>query len=185
MLCLTALAADPQPIALSPQPAAQALKPGLTVDYYYGYFNWIDELLDAVSSQDPDPGPVLPMLNYRTGSENVLTSKKDDGVGARILGLIHFDEAGEYALVTQSNDGVRVVVGGVRIIEDPDVHSDQYSRIANISISEPGWFPLEIHYFEKKNTSTLKLLWKKPSSAKDADMTVVPAQAYAHLPKTN
>ena len=175
-----AAAQDPQPAPAAPQPSADALQPGLTVDYYYGYFNWIDELLDTVASSDPDPGPPLPLLDYQTGTEKVLTSNKDNGVGAHIRGLLYFDEPGEYSLVAQSNDGVRIVLGGVKIIEDPDVHSDQYSRIVNVDIPAPAWYPLEVHYFEKKNTSTLKLLWRKPSSPKDAEMTVIPAQSYAH-----
>lgn len=178
--CASAAASDPTPEPANPQPVASALKPGLSVDYYYAIFDWIDELVSVMANGEPDPGESLPNLDYRTGEGNVLSSKKTDGVGAHIRGFLHFDEPGEYSLVAFSNDGVRVALGGVRIIEDPDVHYDQYSRIVNIPVAQPGWYPLEIHYFEKRNTSTLKLLWTRPGSPVDAEMVVIPAKYYAH-----
>jgi len=177
--CSNATASDPAPAPANPQPAASTLAPGLSVDYYYAIFDWIDELVSAMNYGEPDPGEPLPSLDYRTGENNVLSSKRTDGVGAHIRGFLHLDEPGEYSLVAFSNDGVRVKLGGVRIIEDPDVHYDQYSRIVNIPVTQPGWYPLEIHYFEKRNTSTLKLLWTRPGSPVDAEMVVIPPKYYA------
>ena len=178
---LSSHGSDPAPAPANPQPDAAQLSPGLAVNYYYDYYEWVDELVSSVANRDPDPGKPLPLLDYRTGTGKVLTSDKSDGVGAHITGYLHLDAEGEYSLVAMSNDGVRVVLGGVRIIEDPDVHSDQFSRIVNINVTQAGWYPLEVHYFEKKNTSTLKLLWRRPGSPADAEMTVIPAEYYAHM----
>jgi hypothetical protein len=81
-------------------------------------------------------------------------------------------------MVAQSNDGVRVRLAGTVIIEDPDVHSDQYSENAEIEIAEAGWYELAVTYFERKSTSTLKLLWQPPGKS---EFEVVPAAAFAHV----
>jgi hypothetical protein len=92
--------------------------------------------------------------------------------------LIRFPEAGRWLLTTQSNDGVRVRVGGTVIIEDPDVHPDQFAPNAELNIGEPGWYEIAVTYFERKNTSTLKLFWQPPGQT---EFAIVPAEAFVHL----
>lgn len=160
---------------VSPQPAADAVAPGLAVNYVAVRAQHVDD----VESEGPgEPGEALPQLNYQSGPGNVLTSDRSDGVGALIQGLINFPDAGRWLMVTQSNDGVRVRVAGTVVIEDPDVHSDQYSANAEINVAEPGWYEIAVTYFERKSTSTLKLLWQPPGKS---EFEVVPADAFAHL----
>jgi hypothetical protein len=160
---------------VTPQPAADAVAPGLAVNYVAIKAQHVDD----VESEGPgEPGEALPQLNYQSGPGNVLTSDQSDGVGALIQGLINFPEPGRWLMVTQSNDGVRVRVAGTVIIEDPDVHSDQYSANAEITVAEPGWYEIAVTYFERKSTSTLKLLWQSPGKS---EFEIVPAAAFAHL----
>ncbi len=162
-----------QPAA--PQPAADAVAPGLAVNYVFVMTRHVDD----IEAEGPgEPGEPLLQLDYRSGPGNVLTSDRSDGVGALIRGLIRFPEAGRWLMVAQSNDGVRVRLAGTVIIEDPDVHSDQYSENAEIQIAEPGWYEIAVTYFERKSTSTLKLLWQPPGKS---EFEVVPAEAFAHL----
>jgi len=178
VLALTAPASagsfsDLKPV--SPPPAADALVPGLAVSYVFLSARHVDD----VESEGPgEPGETLPQLNYQSGSGDVLTSDRSDGVGALIRGLIHFPEAGRWLMVAQSNDGVRVRLAGTVVIEDPDVHSDQYSENAEINVAEPGWYEIAVTYFERKSTSTLKLLWQPPAKT---EFEVVPADAFVHL----
>jgi hypothetical protein len=159
----------------TPQPAADSVAPGLAVNYVFRMVRHVDD----IESEGPgEPGEVLPQLNYRSGARNVLTSDRTDGVGALIRGFINFPEAGRWLMVAQSNDGVRVRVAGTVVIEDPGVHSDQFSGNAEINIAEPGWYELAVTYFERKSTSTLKLLWQPPGKT---EFEVVPADAFAHL----
>jgi len=178
---LAAAAAGAEPLR-APLPAAEgaALEPGLAVDYYYGYYRWIDELEERIGEGDAEPGAPLPALDYQTGTGKVLSSPRSNGVGARIRGYLHLAEPGAYTLVVQSNDGVRLTLAGERLIEDPDVHADRYSRPVTVEVAEPGWYPLEVLYFERKNTSTLRLFWRPPSAPADADMSLVPATVFAH-----
>lgn len=159
----------------SPQPAADAVTPGLAVNYVFFMAHHVD---DIESEAPGEPGEPLPQLDYRTGDGNVLTSDRWDGVGALIKGYIRFPEAGRWLMATQSNDGVRVRLAGAVIIEDPDVHPDRFSPHVEINITEPGWYELAVTYFERKNTSTLQLYWQPPGKT---EFAIVPADAFCHL----
>ena len=166
-------------VPADPQPVAEALKPGLAVRYYYHMFRHIDELIEWQDYRDGKPGPVIERLAHRVGDGNVLTSQNDNGVGAEITGLIKLDEPGTWAFALQSNDGVRLWIGGHQIVDDPDVHSDQFSPIGELTVETPGWYPLKLLYFERKATSTLELYWQAPD-APPGTMPIVPAEALAH-----
>ncbi len=145
------------PELADPQPAASDLEPGFAVRYYARKFNHIRELIDWEGYKDGAAGPPIPLLDYKSGTGEVLTSGKENIVGARITGLIHLAEPGAYTFAVNSNDGARVWVGGEQILDDPDVHADRFSDPAWVTIEEAGWYPITVLYFEKKNTSTLQL----------------------------
>lgn len=162
-----------QPV--SPQPAAGATQPGLAVNYVYLKAHHVD---DVEADGPGEPGTPLPQLNYQSGDGNVLTSDRFDGVGALIRGFIDFPVAGRWLMTAQSNDGVRVRLAGAVVIEDPDVHSDQYAANAEINIAQPGWYEIAVTYFERKNTATLQLYWQPPDKTA---FEIVPATAFSHL----
>ena len=159
-----------------PQPTAQQLQPGLAVQYTYAIMNHVDEL----KGKKLEPGPPLPTLDYRMGMGTVLTSKASDGVGAVITGFINFEKPGTYGLDVTSNDGVRVEIGGKLIHEDPGVHADTTSDRIDVKVDRPGWYSLNILYFEKRNTATLVVRWSLPGEKK---LVPVPGKALAHVKK--
>lgn len=162
------------------QPSADSLKPGLSVKYYGAKFNSIRQMLEWMDYKDGVVGEPIPMLNYQVGQGNVLTTNATDMMGADIKGLINFERSGTYTLMVHSNDGVRLSIGGKMIYEDPDVHADRFSDELKVEISKPGWYPVHILYFEKKNTSTLELYWDPPGAE---DIDYVPASAFGHIGK--
>lgn len=160
-----------------PQPDAAALKDGLAVRYYFAKFTHIDNLEAWMHSDDGIAGTPLPNLDYQMGGGNVLTTTSADLVGAHITGFIQFAEAGVYELKITSNDGVRLTVGGQMAFEDPEIHADTASPPLAVTIDVPGWYPLDILYYEKKGTAALKLQWKKPG---ESAFSTVPATALKH-----
>ena len=154
------------------------LKPGLAVCYMYEYVRHIDEIAEWEKYKDCKPGEPLPNLNYRAGEDTVLTSESKEGVMAKITGFVHLDKPGLYGFTFESNDGVRLEIDGQLIVEDPDVHADRYSDVGSMEVVEPGWYPLAIQYFERKNTSTLRFFWNPPDV--EGTMPLVPAEALAH-----
>ena len=176
-----ALAADPVTglAPLAPQPEKDKLKPGLAVTYYFNIFNYINEISEFAKIQKGVRGKPIPMLNYKVGPGKVLTSDRVNGVGADIRGLMHFAKPGTYTIAMQSNDGVRLEIGGKQIILDPKVHVDRFSPLVRVRVNQAGWYPISILYFEKRNTSTLELYWIKPKE--DTSLKFVPSTAFAHL----
>jgi len=163
------------PKPADPQPAAESLAPGLGVEYIFRLVRSISSFED---SDDWRKGKPLPRLKYKTGAGGVLTSGQGDGVCARITGFIKLDQTGRYLFATQSNDGVRVYLGGEEIIDDDGVHTDQFSSNAEVMVSQPGWYALRVFYFERKSTSTLELYWQPPDKQ---EFEIVPAEAFAYL----
>ncbi|MDJ0947724.1 MAG: PA14 domain-containing protein [Alphaproteobacteria bacterium] len=165
-----------------PQPTAEQLKPGLSVKYHYGIFNTIEGMIMRTGgAKTASPGEPLPQLNYKVNFGAVLSSGRQDGVAAFIKGYIRFDKPGSYVFKVQSNDGIRLDIGGQMIFTDPEVHPDTFSEPLPVEISQAGWYPIEVIYFEKRNTSTLELYWKAPGQA--GDFAFVPAAAFAHIPE--
>ena len=170
------LNASPQPAQT--QPDAAALKSGLSVTYYRATYNSIDEFWGWKGFSDGYAGPPLHGLQYRTGSGNVLTSGAKDQVGAEISGLLLLPTAGSYQLSVTTNDGVRVHLGGARVHDDPAVGKDRTRQSKPFEITQPGWYPLEVWYFEKRGTSTLEIQWKTPETD---DFTWIPGDHLKHL----
>ncbi|MFO0995726.1 MAG: PA14 domain-containing protein [Alphaproteobacteria bacterium] len=158
----------------SPQPAADKLTPGLAVNYNYAMFHYVNEVAKAGKGK---PGKPLANLDHKTDNGNVLTADASMGVGALITGFIKLDKPGTYVFKVLSNDGVKLTIGGVLIHEDPGVHSDTMSPPIELAVTEPGWFPLAIDYFQRKGTSALKLYWTPPGGSE----AIVPPDAFAHI----
>lgn len=161
----------------SPQPTAGSLSSGLAVQYYGVKLDSIDQFLEWMEYDKGKSGTPIPMLNYQVGQGNVLTTTTNDLVGADITGFINFETSGTYTIMVHSNDGVQVNIGGVMVYEDPEVHGDRFSDEIKLEISEPGWYPVRVLYFEKKNSSTLELYWDPPGSG---EIDYVPATAFGH-----
>jgi len=173
-------AAEPAKALKPAEPQPATVTPGLAVQYAYGIVNSIGEFAKR-SGGKWEAGPPLPNLDYHSGAGKVLTSKESDGVLAVITGLIRFEKAGVYGFDVTSNDGVRVELGGAILYEDDTVHSDDTSERIDVKVDTPGWYPLQIHYFEKRNTSTLMLRWIGPGEK--GKPQVVPAKAFGHVKK--
>lgn len=160
-------------------PAASAgQKPGLAVCYMYKMIRHVDEIAEWAKTLPCEPGAPLAYLDFDGGASTVLTSKQDDGVLARIAGLIHLEKVGAYRFAFESNDGVRLKIGGKQIVEDPGVHDDQFSDLGTMDVTQPGWYPLSIDFFERKSTWTLRFLWRPPGVADG--VAPVPATVLTH-----
>jgi hypothetical protein len=158
------------------------LHPGLSVLYFHGFYRHIDEMpMGRIAAARGIPGEPIPFLNHQFGEEEmVFKSGKAKGVGMHMDGFILFEKPGDYVFQANTNDGFRLLISGLRIINDPTVHSDRMSEKGIVRVSVPGWYPLQILYFQRKGTATIELFWKKPE---DNEKVIVPAEAYAHTPR--
>jgi len=164
----------------SPQPKNTA--PGLAVTYWFMQVRSVKEMKYWMQDKG-QAGEPLPLLNYRSGAGNVLSTNKPDGVMATVMGFIKFDPAGTYRIWMRNNDGALLRIGEETIINDDEWHArgDVLNGPVELAISKPGWYPLEIQYFERKGSSTLELFWLPPGAS--GEMTHVPTEALTHSPK--
>lgn len=158
------------------------LKPGLDPIYYLDYFKRDVRRLPSGEQSSVytvfHGAPILE-LNHSFGKGEVFASGASRGVGIRMRGYLQFDQSGEYTVQALANDGIIVRIDGVEVLSDPMQHSDRLTDASRLTIAVPGWYPLEIDYFQRKGTATLKLLWQPPGS--DAQVPI-PAGAYGHIP---
>ena len=164
-----------------PQPAAESLRSGLSVVYYFSYFErHLDPLADIASMPSRGlAGKPIPYLNHSFGKEKVFDSGANRGVAMRMSGLIRFPIPGEYRFRAISNDGLRIRISGALIIDDPTQHSDRYAVQAVVAVQQAGWYPFAAEYFQRKGTATIGLFWRTPAAS---DFAPVPAASFAHLP---
>jgi len=162
--------------------SAAGLESGLSVVYYLEYF---ERNLDAMPKAGASSrfkkvtgAPIL-QVNHQFGKEEVFESGAHRGVAARMNGYLSLVEVGDYQFQALSNDGVRVMLTGKTLITDAEQHSDRLSNIGSATIEQPGYYALEIEYFQRKGTAALKLFWKTPG---DQEFVPIPQNVYVHLP---
>jgi hypothetical protein len=164
---------NPSPVAVAPQPQAARLRTGLAVRYWPFDVTEIGEVERLARSNGGQPGPVLPGLDFAENSGPVLTSTSKILMAVEITGFIRFPRGGSYAIAANSNDGVRVFVGGAVAAEDPDAHPMRQTPVAKITVEGDVWYPLRIVYFQRRGAWGLQLLW----APEGEPLAIVPASA--------
>ena len=161
-----------QPV--DPPPSPESLKPGLAVKYFFQYFDHIRELYGRSGGK---PGTPLEQLNHVSFEDGkVLTADRPMGVGAHIRGLIHLQKVGDYVFLLQSNDGVDLSIGGIKLHQDPEIHAARWSPELVYRVERPGWYAFDLDYYQRKGTAALRLKWTEPGGESE----IVPASAFAH-----
>ncbi len=157
------------------------LQPGLSVLYFHQFYRHIDEMPRGrmIKARGIPGKPILILDHHFDEDREVFKSSRAKGVGMHMDGFILFEKTGDYVFQANTNDGFRLIISELRIINDPTVHSDRMSEKGMVRVAEPGWYPIRILYFQRKGTATIQLFWIKPG---DKTMEIVPAEAYAHIP---
>jgi len=176
--CVTAADKVAAPAPLEPQPAAAALRPGLQMLYFSGDFKHVENMPKTPAELAKGKrGKPVANLSAESGAGRVWGIADSEYYGAHFTGLIRL-EAGEYAFLTHSNDGVRVLLDRARVVDDPDVHADRLSPPVKVAIAKAGWYPITVQYFQRRGGARLELLWQPPGAGAPA---IVPASALAHV----
>lgn len=177
--------APPPPViadvrAHEPPPRSKDLQAGLVPVFYHDFF--YRHLRHIPREDDPFQhgrrGSPIAMLNHQFGREEIFDSGASRGVAVRMTGLIRLARPGLYGFQALANDGIRITLAGRLMLEDPSQHGDRLTPEARVAVTEPGWFPLQIEYFQRKGTAAIALYWRPPGASA---LTAVPAEALAHL----
>jgi YD repeat-containing protein len=87
-----------------------------------------------------------------------------DNWSMRMTGLIRFDTAGTYTLQTTSDDGVRVWVDDILVIDDWTSGSTTKDSTA-ITATAGQWKRIRVEHSDTTGSSTLTLRWKTPGAS--------------------
>ena len=191
-LCATGATATDM-AAADPQPEEGLLKPGLNVSYMRWDFKTLDTFDELLGDGEFTPSGTIPRaedfsgeeptLNYvREEEQPVLTSDATILIGAHITGFVKFHESGPHTLWVLSNDAVRLSLGGEELYELDGRHPDTMSADIPVVIDKPGWYPIEIRFFQRYVSSALAVYWHTPSApeCKARGCPALPLTALAH-----
>jgi hypothetical protein len=159
---------------------AAQLQPGLGSRYFGGDFKVVDNMPSPEKGLTVgSPGKPILKVDAKSRDGEIFSAGQKQLYGIQMNGFIKFDKPGQWVVGALSNDGVRVRIDGKVVADDPDVHADRYSQPVSVTVAQPGWYPIVLQYFQRKNTAALQLLWQSPSGAQ---LEVVPPEALAHVP---
>ena len=158
---------------LETQPSAAQITNGLAINYFYEFFDHIDELENRSGGKKGEP---LKNLSHRTIDGKVLTANRVMGVGCHIRGLIHLDSKGTYIFRIESNDGVKLKIGDIEMWKDPEIHGNRWSDKLHFVVEQSGWYSFWMNYYQRKGTSAIQLAWTPPGASEES---IVPTEALA------
>jgi glucose/arabinose dehydrogenase len=127
------------------------------------YFNNAD-LTGAIVSR------VDPTVNFFWGSGSPASSIGADTFSARWTGEVEAPFSGTYRFYTVSDDGVRLWVNGVQLVNHWNDHSS-FEDTGTISLTAGQRYSIRMEFYENGGAATARLLWSHTSIAK----AVVPA----------
>ncbi len=100
-----------------------------------------------------------------------------DRFSVRWSGFVEAPYSGAYTFRTVSDEGVRVSVGGVRVIDDWSAHTATTDTSGVVQLVAGQRYAIGVDYYDSTGKALIRLLWKPPGVA---DYAVVPrAQLYA------
>ena len=157
---LSASAALAAPLKLAPaNPQPSGLKPGLAVKYALP-----DKQIKTMAQADnflksASPGQPLTGLDYWDTEEGepTLTSGKAWWVAADISGYIRFDAPGTYVIDFLTNDGLRMNIGGQKIMFWDERTACEPTNAVEVEVPVAGWYPLRAQYFQNQGTACIHM----------------------------
>ena len=105
----------------------------------------------AMSYPGNDLTPVQTWLGINGASFTGTAGNLDDAA-FRFKGYININAAGTLNLGTTSDDGSRITIGGIDIVNNDSGHGDQ-TRDTTVNFASAGVYPIEVTYFNGDWTS--------------------------------
>lgn len=115
-------------------------------------------------------------VNFSWGSAAPATGVRADFFSARWTGTVQATTSGSHVFQTTSDDGVRVWVNGVQLINNWTPHGPTVDTSAAITLLAGQRYSIVVEYQEYSGGATMQLRWRTPGSA--AYVAVPASQLY-------
>ncbi|MEL6299594.1 MAG: PA14 domain-containing protein [Pseudomonadota bacterium] len=118
----------------------------------------LSELGDFDFSAPPDKTMLVDEISIDAGAGPIWEGGPGDNVAVRYTGEINIETAGEYLFRLTSDDGSKLFVDGVELIDNDKVQKATETS-ASVQLSA-GTTDIEVLYFERTGEATLDLDWQ-------------------------
>ena len=128
----------------------------------------------AITGGVPQGGTARALVER--GKAMAIYVRKDSPTGpwsARWTGFLEAPASGEYAFHTFSNDGIRLWVNDVLLVEDWTDHGEK-EDVGRISLTAGMVYPVRLEYFYNGGQGVSKLWWTPPGGGKQGKKEPVP-----------
>jgi len=127
--------------------------PGLAYDYYEGSFTVL-----------PNFGGLTPVETGSVTNISLAPRNRNDQFAFRFRGCIEIASAGSHTFYTSSDDGSKLYIGGVQVVDNDGLHGPQ-ERSGTITLS-PGLHAFTTTFFEQGGGEQLEARWEGPGISK-------------------
>ncbi|HEV7914217.1 MAG TPA: PA14 domain-containing protein [Albitalea sp.] len=149
----------PGELAFVPVPASRLFPPAVVVGsgLLGSYFNNTTMTGTAVLTRT-EP------VDFAWGTGSPGAAVATNNFSARWTGTLAVATTGAYRFQTVSDEGVRVYVNGVRIINNWTAHTSTTDTSANVNLTAGQRVPIVVEYFERTSSATMRLRWRLPGN---------------------
>ena len=113
---------------------------------------------------------VDPVVDFNWGGGNPAVGIGADNFSVRWTGYVQATVSGTYTFRTQSDDGIRLWVGGAPVINNWTDHGPTYNT-GTVTLSAGQYYPVTLEYYERGGGAVAQFQWQKPG---DATFSTVP-----------
>ncbi len=118
---------------------------------------------------------VDPTINFSWGTASPSAGLPADGFSVRWVGQVKANSSETYTFCTKSDDGARLWVNGVQLVNNWTNHAPT-ENCGQIALIQGQRYNLKLEYYENTGGAVANLLWQSPSIAKQ----IIPqAQLYS------
>lgn len=112
-------------------------------------------------------------VNFGWGTNSPGTGVNKDSFSVRWTGQVEASTTGKYQFQTVSNDGVRLWVNGVQVINNWTNHATTNNNSAQISLTAGQRYAIKMEFYDNTGAAVARLRWKTPGQT-----------SYVAIPKT-
>ena len=103
-------------------------------------------------------------INFSWGTASPGAGVNADNFSVRWTGTISPTSSGTHRFRTYSDDGVRVWVNNVQVINNWTDHSPTTNTSANVSLTAGQRYTIRVEYYEKGGGAVMQLRWRLPGT---------------------
>jgi YVTN family beta-propeller protein len=111
-------------------------------------------------------------VNFSWGTNAPGAGVNNDQFSVRWTGKVEANSTGNFQFQTESNDGVRLWVNGVLVIDNWTNHATIKNTTGSIALTKNVRYPVTMEFYDDTGAAVARLRWKRPA---DADFTAIPA----------